>query len=79
MPQLQDEFKDVNGHFPIHFEDDAVRVYSIPTGEIFVENKESRVSIRINSSRLRGLEFTTEGRLDPIRVGDMIGWRVEPR
>ena len=65
--------------FPIHYEGRYMRVYTNPSGELFVEDTRSGVSMRINPSHLGGLEFTTDGRVEPIRVTNMIGWRVERR
>lgn len=69
----------VGGQFPIHYERGYLRVYTNPSGELFVEDIPSGVTMRFNSSRSGGLEFTTDGRVEPIRVTDMIGWRVERR
>lgn len=64
---------------PILFEDGRVRVYNSPSGEIFVEDTRSGVSMRIKPSHLGGLQFTTDGRVEPIRVTNTIGWRISPR
>lgn len=69
-----------NSDFPILFEDGNKRVYKNPRNEIFVEDVRSGVTMRINShGHGEGLEFTTDGRVEPIRIGGMIGWRVSPR
>jgi len=68
-----------NEQFPIHYEGRYLRVYTNPSGELFVEDTRSGVSMRINPAHPGGLEFTTDGRVGPIRVTNMIGWRVEPR
>ena len=66
--------------FPIHYERGYLRVYTNPSGELFVEDTRSGVSMRINPSHPDGgLEFTTDGRVEPIQVNGMIGWRVGPR
>lgn len=63
--------------FPILFEDGHVRVYKNPTNEIFVEDVRSGTTMRINSySHGEGLQFTTDGRVEPTHVNGMIGWRV---
>ena len=68
-------------NFPILFEDGRVQVYKNPTNEIFVMDIQSGVTIRINSYLYSdgGLQFTTDGRVEPVRVANMIGWRVGPR
>lgn len=65
--------------FPIYYERGYLRVYANPSGELFVEDTRSGVSMRINPSHSGGLQFTTDGRVEPIRVANTIGWRVEPR
>lgn len=65
--------------FPIHYERGYLRVYTNPSGELFVEDTRSGVSMRINPSHPGGLEFTTDGRVEPIRVTNMIGWCVKRR
>ena len=65
--------------FPIHYEGRYMRVYTNPSGELFVEDTRSGVSMRINPSHPGGLEFTTIGRVEPFRISNTIGWRVEPR
>ena len=72
-------FKHGSEQFPIHYERGYLRVYTNPSGELFVEDTRSGVSMRINPSHPDGLEFTTDGRVEPIRVTNMIGWRVGPR
>ena len=68
---------------PTLYEDGHLRVYKNPTNEIFVEDKDTRATMRI-SSYMRpggdgGLQFTTDSLVEPIRVTNMIGWRVGPR
>ena len=67
--------------FQIHYERGYLRVYTNPSGELFVEDTYSGVSMRINLflSYPGGLQFTTDGRVEPIRVTNVIGWRIEPR
>ena len=65
--------------FPIHYEGRGLRVYTNPSGEVFVENPQSGISMRISSPRPGELQFTTEGRVEPTLVTNMIGWRVSPR
>lgn len=72
-------FKHGSEQFPIHYEGRYMRVYTNPSGELFVEDARSGVSMRINPSHPGGLEFTTDGRVEPIRVTNMIGWHVGPR
>lgn len=72
-------FKHGSESFPILFEDGRVRVYKNPTNEIFVEDIMSGVTMRINYSHDGGLQFTADGRVEPIHINGMIGWRVSPR
>jgi len=67
-----------NAQFPILCEVRGVRVYKNPTDEIFIENIETGVTMRLKAS-CGGLEFTSEGRVEPIQVSNMIGWRVGRR
>ena len=75
------KFKHGSESFPILFEDGRVRVYKNPTNEIFVEDIQSGATMRISSYGYLdgGLQFTTDGRVEPIRVSNMIGWHVGPR
>ncbi len=72
-------FEHGNKQFPIHYEGRYMRVYTNPSGELFVEDTRCGVWMRINLSHPDGLEFTTDGRVEPIRVTNMIGWRLSPR
>ncbi len=65
--------------FPVHYQDCNLKVYTNPSGEVFVEDVQTGVSLRISANRAEGLHFTTGGRLEPILVTNMIGYRVEPR
>ncbi|QQG46457.1 MAG: hypothetical protein HYY55_01265 [Candidatus Niyogibacteria bacterium] len=67
--------------FPIHYEGGNLRVFTNPAGELFVVDILSGATIRISSYRhpKGGLEFTTDALVEPIRVTNMIGWRVGPR
>ena len=75
--------REIKANFPILYDDGRVRVYKNPTNEIFVEDIRSRVTMRINSYSCPdedgGLQFTTVGRVEPVRVHGTIGWRVSPR
>ena len=65
--------------FPVLYENGLIRVYRNPTGEIFVQHEETNVTMRIHSVRGEGLQFTTAGRVEPVRVTNMIGWKVSTR
>jgi len=68
--------------FPILYEDGVFRIYKNPTNEIFIEEKESGTTIRMNPycHGNGGIQFTTGGCVvEPIMVNHMIGWRVGPR
>ncbi|OGF37029.1 hypothetical protein A2482_02550 [Candidatus Falkowbacteria bacterium RIFOXYC2_FULL_48_21] len=65
--------------FPIHYESGYLRVYTNPSGELFVEDVRSGVKMRLNPARPDGLEFTTNGRVQPVVVTGTIGWWVTPR
>lgn len=56
----------------------SVEVSRNSSGEIFVTNKETRVTMRINGTR-EGLLFTTSSLVEPERVSNMIGWGIRPR
>lgn len=67
--------------FPILHDNGRIRVYKNPCGEVFVKDIRSGATMRINSYGYGrgGLSFTTDGRVEPIRVTNTIGWLVEPR
>lgn len=74
------KFRDDNQQFPIHWEGNDLRVFTNPCGELFVEDVRSGVTMRINSFHPgNGIEFTTSGRVEPVRVSNMIGWSIRPR
>ncbi|MDP3992825.1 MAG: hypothetical protein Q8Q05_01260 [bacterium] len=61
------------------YEDGKLRIYKNPASEIFIEDKRTGVTMRLKSYPHLdgGLQFTTEGRVDPISVvPNVIGWRV---
>jgi hypothetical protein len=72
-------FKDGGENFPILYENDRVLVYKNPTNEIFVEDVRSGVTMRISSHPHGGLLFTTDALVEPVRVTNMIGWRIKNR
>ena len=67
--------------FPILYKDGSIRIFKNPTNEIFVEDIRSGATMRINSYPHLdgGLQFTTDGRVEPVKVNGVIGWRVGPR
>jgi len=68
--------------FPILYEKGPIRIYKNHTDEIFIENTETRTTMRISKYPHGdgGIQFTTGGALvEPIKVNGMIGWRVGPR
>ena len=76
----QAEFGPGSESFPILYQDGQVRVYRNPTREIFVEDIQSGAAMRISSyGHGEGLQFTADGRVEPIQTNGMIGWRVSRR
>ena len=76
------KYRNGNEDFPILYEDTEIRVFKNPLSEIFVEGVRSGVLMRINACgpfSSGGLQFTTEGRVEPCQINSMIGWRVTPR
>lgn len=67
--------------FPIFYYDGKIRIYKNPSNEIFVEDLDSRVSMRISQypDGRRGLRFTTDHLVEPTVMNGMIGWRVSRR
>ena len=63
------------------YENGSLRIYKNPTNEIFVEDKKTGTTIRMSDypHGKGGLQFTTDQLVEPIRVTNMIGWRVGPR
>lgn len=62
-------------------DDGRIRVFKNPCNEIFVEDVRTGTTIRISNYPYGsgGLQFTTDHLVEPIRVTNMIGWRVGPR
>lgn len=71
-------YKHDSDQFPILYEGCNVRIYKNHCDEIFIENIDSEVTMRLSASQ-DGLEFTTDSRVEPIRVTNMIGWLISPR
>lgn len=64
--------------FPIHYNSGGIKVFSSLSGEVFVTDTTSGATMRISRylHGKRGLQFTTDNRVEPVRVTNMIGWRV---
>jgi hypothetical protein len=64
--------------FPTLAEIDGVRVFTNGSGELFVENVESGVYLRISKGYNRkSLKFTTQmGILAPTQIGGVIGHEI---
>lgn len=71
------EFEDES--FPLWYDRGNLRVYTNPSGELFVKDTRTGTTMRINPGRPGGLEFTTDARVEPVNINNMIGWRVTPR
>lgn len=65
-----------SAQFPEVYRHGNIRIYPNPGREILIENTETGVTMRMDPHGRGGLEFTTNARVDPIRVSNMIGWRV---
>ncbi len=65
--------------FPILYEDSRVQIFKNPSNEIFIEDIRSGATIRLSSYPHGGLQFTTDGLVEPIRITNTIGWRISPR
>ena len=65
--------------FPVYYQKDNIRIFTNPSNEIFVEDICTGVKLRINTLDYGGLVFTTEDRVEPIRITNMIGWSITPR
>ena len=63
------------------YDDGKIHIKVNHCGELFIKDTESDATIRLKSyPHLKGgLQFTTDGRVEPIRVTNMIGWSVVPR
>lgn len=67
-------------HLPIIYEDVCLLVYKNPSGDIFLEDLRSGVTMRVMSCPFSvGLQFTTQGIVEPIPSDDTIAWTVRPR
>ncbi len=62
-------------------ETSEVLIYKNPCDEIFIQDKKSGTTIRLNAcpDLNGGLQFTSDGRVEPFRVSNMIGYRISPR
>ena len=72
----------MDGEFPVLFEDQFVRIYKNSSNDIFIENIRSRMKMRIEVSSLingGGFRFTTDGRVEPVQIGSVIGWNISRR
>lgn len=81
MAQTATKFKHGSMNFPILHENGLVCVYKNPPNEIFVEDLRTGAVMRISSYPHSGggLQFTTSELVEPIRITNIIGWRVGPR
>ena len=87
MPRQKDRYSNRNGQFPIHYENGSIRVFTNPSGELFVEQvvsirgvgKALGAVIRFSSDTRDGLHFTTSERVEPEIVGNTISWHISHR
>lgn len=70
-----------NTESPEIYDDGKVRITRNNCREIFITDVRTGTTIRLDSDPYNpgGLRFTTSGRVEPIRITNMIGWRVGPR
>ena len=70
-----------NEDYPILFEGNGLRVYTDVSSEIFIEDLRTGANMRISAYPFQngGILFTTDQLVEPIRVTNLIGWRVGPR
>ena len=54
---------------------DGLEIFSNGSGELFVRNPDSRVEIRISKSG-NSIIFTSQALVTPIRISNMIGWKI---
>lgn len=78
VANTQGKLNHTDPNFPILYEDERTRVFKNPTNEIFVEDIRSGAMMRF-SPYPGGLQFTTQGIVEPVQINNMIGWRVGPR
>lgn len=65
--------------YPTHYEGLGMRVFTNPCGEVFVENIDSGISIRIRPFLPNGLQFTTDERVSPTQADGSGSWHITPR
>lgn len=72
------KFVDGDENFPILYEGGGLRVFRNPSGEIFVEDILTSTRMRISAypAGAGGLQFTANGRVDPLITNGCIGWRI---
>lgn len=70
---------DGDDQFPIHFRGFGLCVYTNPSGEVFVKDEKTGTTMRMSQHHRGGLQFTTDGKVEPERVAGTIGWQVSPR
>ena len=75
MPEQTQLFGD---RFTPLYRDSRIQVYTNSAGEIYIKDLGEGVSMTFHSSD-RGLEFVTEGLVEPIRIKNGIGWRISRR
>lgn len=62
------------------YENGFMRVFKTPSGQVLVEDIRSGAEMRISqASPASGLEFTTNGVVEPVRSKDLTRWRVTRR
>lgn len=72
-------FKHGSNDFPILHDDGRLQVYKNHCGELFIEDSQTGVTLRLRSLRGRGLVCTTDARLEPTLINNTIGWLATPR
>jgi len=72
------KFMHGNKDLPILYEDSFIRIFTNSEGDLFIRDLRSGAEMRISSCYHTGggLQFTTEERVEPININNMIGWRI---
>ena len=68
----------MRGEMGVIYDDGRLRVSKNHSGDLFISDIKSGTEIRLSSypNLDGGLQFTTRGRVEPIRITNTIGWRI---
>jgi hypothetical protein len=61
------------------FNNERIRIYTNPAGEVFIESIQSGLTMRLDPFSQGELNITSDGRVEAVVVSGRVGYRIIPR